>query len=77
MKPDREIDITGETCPMTFVRTKLAIEEMKMGEILAVLIRGDEPLVNVPRAVCDHGHAIIEDTELANGLHRLLIRIRR
>ena len=76
MTPDREIDITLETCPMTFVRTKLALEQMKSGEILAVLLRGDEPLRNVPRAVRDHGHTIIEQTEMDDGNYYLIIRIR-
>jgi len=30
------IDITGEVCPMTFVRTKLALERMHAGEVLRV-----------------------------------------
>lgn len=76
MKPHREIDITSESCPMTFVRTKLAIEKMKAGEVLAVLLRGEEPRRNVPRAVRDHGHVIVGETELGEGLYRLLIEVR-
>ena len=26
--PDHFLDITGETCPMTFVRTRLALDRM-------------------------------------------------
>ena len=44
---------------MTFVRTKLRLERMQPGEILAVRLRGDEPLRNVPRAARDEGHAIL------------------
>ena len=57
--PDHTIDITGEVCPMTFVRTKLKLERMKPGEVLAVRLKGDEPLRNVPRAARDEGHAIL------------------
>ncbi|MCC8429783.1 sulfurtransferase TusA family protein [Reyranella aquatilis] len=56
---DHDIDITGEVCPMTFVRTKLRLERMKPGETLAVRLRGEEPLRNVPRAARDEGHAIL------------------
>ena len=58
-RPDRSIDIRREVCPMTFVRTKLELERMKPGEVLAVRLRGDEPLRNVPRAAREEGHAIL------------------
>ena len=76
MKADREIDITADTCPMTFVRTKLALEKMKPGEILTVILRGEEPLQNVPRAVQDHGHIVRSQSELEEGLHKLVIEVR-
>ncbi len=44
---------------MTFVRTKLRLERMQPGEVLAVRLRGDEPLRNVPRAARGEGHAIL------------------
>jgi TusA-related sulfurtransferase len=58
-RPDQSIDITGEVCPMTFVRTKLKLERMRSGEVLAVRLRGEEPLRNVPRAAREEGHAIL------------------
>jgi len=57
--PDQTIDITGEVCPMTFVRTKLKLERMRSGEVLSVRLRGEEPLRNVPRAARDEGHIIL------------------
>ena len=57
--PDQSIDITGEVCPMTFVRTKLRLERMRPGEILSVRLRGEEPLRNVPKAARDEGHIIL------------------
>lgn len=59
IQPDHDIDITGEVCPMTFVRTKLKLERMRPGEVLSVRLRGDEPLRNVPRAARDEGHMIL------------------
>ena len=53
IQPDHDIDITGEVCPMTFVRTKLKLERMRPGETLSVRLRGEEPLRNVPRAARD------------------------
>lgn len=56
---DHALDITGEVCPMTFVRTKLRLERMRPGETLSVRLRGEEPLRNVPRAARDEGHSIL------------------
>ena len=59
VEPDQIIDITGEVCPMTFVRTKLRLERMRPGEVLSVRLRGDEPLRNVPKAAREEGHSIL------------------
>ncbi|MGZ5901216.1 MAG: sulfurtransferase TusA family protein [Reyranella sp.] len=56
---DQAIDITGEVCPMTFVRTKLKLERMQPGEVLSVRLIGEEPLRNVPRAAREEGHTIL------------------
>jgi tRNA 2-thiouridine synthesizing protein A len=73
IQADHDIDITGEVCPMTFVRTKLRLERMQPGETLAVRLRGDEPLRNVPRAAKDEGHAIL-GIEADGDVHIVTIR---
>lgn len=77
---DRALDITAETCPMTFVRVKLAIERMAAGETLEVRLKGAEPLRNVPRSLAEHGHTVLElvpEVASASGPdapHRLRVR---
>jgi len=53
---DRKIDITADLCPMTFVRTRLALDALQSGQILLVRLRGEEPLRNVPRSAVALGH---------------------
>lgn len=76
--PDQAIDITGYVCPMTFVRTKLAVENLSAGQVLEVRLKGAEPLENVPRNAREHGHEVLsceaEPGENETGVHRLLIR---
>jgi TusA-related sulfurtransferase len=72
--PDVTIDITGEICPMTFVRTRLALDRLAPGQILSVTLRGEEPLRNVPLSATRQGHTILAQTEAANGATTLLIR---
>jgi len=54
----RSLDITGLTCPMTWVRTKLELERMAAGEELEVRCGGGEALVNVPRSAREAGHSV-------------------
>lgn len=69
----RAVDIRTQVCPMTWVRVKLALEAIAAGEILEVLLRGDEPLRNIPRSAAGEGHQIVVE-EAAGEDHRLLIR---
>jgi tRNA 2-thiouridine synthesizing protein A len=72
---DQELDITSEVCPMTFVRTRLALDRMQPGQILLVHLRGEEPLRNVPRTAREQGHEVIAlDTDAAGIAHLLLRR---
>jgi tRNA 2-thiouridine synthesizing protein A len=70
----REIDITGDVCPMTFVRTRLALDRMAPGETLLVILKGEEPLQNVPRTATELGHEVLSLETGTEGIGRLLIR---
>jgi TusA-related sulfurtransferase len=71
---DKAIDITAEVCPMTFVRTRLALDGMVSGEILLVRLQGADPLANVPRAAADQGHDLLDLEEQADGTWLLTIQ---
>jgi TusA-related sulfurtransferase len=73
-EPDRELDITGELCPMTFVRTRLALDRMRPGETLLVRLRGEEPLRNVPRTAREQGHEVLSLQTGTDGISLLLLR---
>jgi L-cystine transport system ATP-binding protein len=49
-KIDERVDITDMVCPMTFVKAKVALEELEIGEVLAVTLNEGEPAENVPRS---------------------------
>jgi TusA-related sulfurtransferase len=71
---DKAIDITGENCPMTFVRTRLALDTLETGQILLVKLKGADPLANVPRAAADQGHDPLELLEQPDGCWLLVIQ---
>jgi tRNA 2-thiouridine synthesizing protein A len=71
---DKELDITAEVCPMTFVRTRLALDRMQPGQTLRVRIRGEEPLRNVPRTAREQGHEVLSVETDPDGIATLLLR---
>jgi TusA-related sulfurtransferase len=72
---DQALDITGDVCPMTFVRTRLALDRMEPGQILLVKLRGAEPADNVPRSAAEQGHEVLSTTTDPDG--SILLRLRR
>lgn len=70
----QEIDITNDVCPMTFVRTRLALDRMMPGEILRVRLKGEEPLRNVPRSAREQGHQVLSLETDSAGVSVLLLR---
>jgi TusA-related sulfurtransferase len=69
----KKLDITGDHCPMTFVKVKLALAGMASGEELDVALAEGEPLNNVPRTVTEQGHQVLS-THQEGGVHHILIR---
>lgn len=75
---DYYLDITGDVCPMTFVRTKLLVERMAAGETAEVRLNAGEPLRNVPGSLRELGHEVLslapEDDAPGTAVYRLLLR---
>lgn len=69
------IDITRDVCPMTYVRVKLAVEALDDGARLEVLLKGAEPLKNVPRSTREDGHEVLSLEALPEGTHLMTIRV--
>lgn len=68
------VDITDVVCPVTFVKTKVALEDLEEGEILQVHLKDGEPVQNVPRSVKDEGHQVLKLKDNEDGTYELYIR---
>jgi tRNA 2-thiouridine synthesizing protein A len=66
----RTLDVTGLTCPMTWVRTKLELERMAPGEALEVRCAEGEALESVPRSAADAGHDVVVEGALVRIVRR-------
>jgi anaerobic sulfite reductase subunit C len=70
------LDLLGVCCPMNFVRTKLAIDKIKAGERLEILLDDGEPIINVSRSVKDEGHRVL-NVAAEDGHFRLVVEKRQ
>jgi tRNA 2-thiouridine synthesizing protein A len=73
---DSTLDIRADTCPMTFVRTRLALDRMAPGQVLRVHLKGEEPRRNIPRTAAEQGHQLLAEQDLPGGEALLWLRRR-
>lgn len=71
---DDMVDITDVLCPLTFVKAKVAIEELEEGQILSVKMNDGEPVQNVPRSLKEEGHQILKLLNNGDGTYNLLVK---
>jgi tRNA 2-thiouridine synthesizing protein A len=69
------LDLTGELCPFTFVRTKLALEDMAMGALLRVVVDHEPAIRNIPRSATEWGQEVVGVTRLSQ--HTWAIDLRK
>ena len=72
--PDATIDLTSDACPMTFVRTRLALDALSPGQTLLILLAGAEPIARVPPTIRALGHHVLDATLTPTGTLRLLVQ---
>jgi TusA-related sulfurtransferase len=71
---DAQVDITSVVCPITFVKTKVALDELEDGQVLAVRLNQGEPIQNVPQSLKDEGHQVLKVSQNQDGTYRLVVR---
>ena len=76
VKADDFVDITDKVCPLTFVKAKVALEELDDGEILAIRMNDGEPVQNVPRSMKDEGHQVLELNDNGDETYTLYVQKR-
>ena len=74
IKVDGTVDITDVVCPVTFVKAKVALEELDDGQVLAIHMNDGEPAQNVPRSMKDEGHQILKLKDNGDGTYDLFVR---
>lgn len=69
------VDLRDEVCPYTFVKTRLALEDLAIGQELALLFGNAESAARVPRSLTREGQEVVKVTEEEPGrLWRVRVR---
>jgi TusA-related sulfurtransferase len=58
------LDLRYDRCPITWVKTRIALEKLSEGELLVLLLREGEPLRNVPATALEEGHRVVSKQPL-------------
>ena len=74
IKFDDTVDITDVVCPVTFVKAKVALEELDEGQVLSIRMYDGEPVQNVPRSIKEEGHQILKLDDNEDGTYTLYVK---
>lgn len=66
---DIQLDIRNDFCPMTFVKTRLLIDQMQSGQYATLYVSAGEPVENLPHSIAELGHTIISVTPEAGSAY--------
>lgn len=67
---EQTLDLTGVQCPLNWVRAKLALEAMGVGEALVLRLDPGEPIDSVPRSAREDGHEVAVEAPLVRIVKR-------
>lgn len=71
---EQALDLRGEMCPMTLLKTKKALAQMGDGEVLRVTLDHKPAVDDMPAALEFEGHSVLEVKEAEPGLFEIVVR---
>ena len=74
IKFDDTVDITDVVCPVTFVKAKVALEELDEWHVLSIRMNEGEPVQNLPRSIKEEGHQILKLDDNEDGTYTLYVK---
>jgi TusA-related sulfurtransferase len=69
------VDLRRFACPLTYVKTKIALERLDAGERVELWLPAGEAVENVPRSAAEEGHRVLAVERLPQdeGAYRVLV----
>lgn len=77
LRHDRELDIRGDICPFTFVKSKLALEQMEQGQVLRVVVDYKPSAESVPKSMKEEGQEVLGVNQIGDNIWEIIIRKKR
>ncbi len=74
LKPDKAIDLKGEVCPYTFVKSKLALEEMGLDQVLEIVVDHEPAVENVPKSLKNEGQQVLAIDKINDTDWKILVK---
>lgn len=74
VEPDKKINIKGEVCPYTFVKSKLALEQIESGQVLEIILDHEPAVENIPRSMENEGNEVIEVKKINDTDWKIVIK---
>jgi nitrogen fixation NifU-like protein len=67
VKADEELDLSGVRCPINYVKVKVRMSKMQIGQKIRVVLDEGEPIRNVPRSLEMDGQKILSKQPVVSG----------
>lgn len=74
VKADKVLDIRGEVCPYTLVKTKLAVEEVEVGQVVEIILDYPEAVSSIPKAMENYGNRVLSVEKVSANEWKILVR---
>lgn len=74
IKINKRLDLKGEVCPYTFIKSKLVVEKMKIGDVIEIIVDYLPSVENVPRSLENEGQEILKVEQIAARDWRIIVR---
>jgi tRNA 2-thiouridine synthesizing protein A len=68
------LDLRGEVCPYTFVKTKLILEELDSGQDLTILLDDSAATANVSKSLRNEGHEILGLRAISGDVWQIVVK---
>ncbi len=73
-KVDKNLDIRGVVCPYTLVKSKLAVEDVEVGQVVEILLDYPEAVTSIPKAMENYGNKVLKVEKISSTEWKILIR---
>ncbi|MBI5665943.1 MAG: sulfurtransferase TusA family protein [Nitrospirae bacterium] len=75
LKINKKLDIRGQVCPYTLVKSKLGVESIEVGQIIEILLDYPEAADSIPKAMLNYGHSVLKVEKI--NLTEWIVQVRK